>query len=207
MLKPKHRTRAVANLDTRDDDFETIHGHRVLRDGRSYRARLNFMDAQTIRDAGIHRQRPVTRVVAADGDPLSMHRPGWRVAATHDASDPLPRYGVTDADRKAVADSRAEYLRNLQDAWKTPATDARRKVQERNAKGQEVASFEEENEDNSDDITGAGDHGPKRRKRGDPGVIGAGVQEWKGELEPEEEDEDGNELEDAACPRSRRAPA
>jgi hypothetical protein len=146
------------------------------------------------------------RITDGTNDPLGLHKPGWRVAATHDVSDPLPRYGVTDADRKAVADARAEYLHNLQDAWKTPATDARRKVQARNAKGQETGTFEKE-EDNSDDITGAGERGPKRRKRGDPGVIGAGVQEWKGELEPEEEDEDGKELEDAACPRSRRAPA
>jgi hypothetical protein len=88
MLKTKDPTHAVANLDTRDDDFEIINGHRVLREGRSYRAGLTFMDAQTIRDGGAHRMRPVTRVVAADGDPLSMHRPGWRVAATHDADPP-----------------------------------------------------------------------------------------------------------------------
>jgi hypothetical protein len=117
MLKTKHPTHAVASLDTGDDDFAIIDGHRVLRDGRSYRAGLTFMDAQTIRDAGTHRMRPVTRVVAADGDPLSMHRPGWRVAATHDADPPEFSYGVSAADRQAIIDARQQYEDELTSAW------------------------------------------------------------------------------------------
>jgi hypothetical protein len=60
----------MKNHHNTNDDFEILpNGKKVLRDGRSYHAGLTFMDARTVLDAGVHRMRPVTRVVAADGAP------------------------------------------------------------------------------------------------------------------------------------------
>jgi hypothetical protein len=65
-------------------------------------------------------RRPnIGRVSTLDGDPMSLHRPGWRVPA-RDTCDPLPRHVVTDADRQAVIDSRQNYLDELASAWKHP---------------------------------------------------------------------------------------
>jgi hypothetical protein len=59
--------------------------------------------------------RPIARVTTADGDPLSMHRPGWRFAA-HEAPDPRARHVVTDADRQAIIDARQQYEDELTSA-------------------------------------------------------------------------------------------
>jgi hypothetical protein len=84
------------------------------------------------------------RVVPAS--PVSFHRPGWRLPATHDADPPEFSYGVTAADRQAIIDARQQYEDELTSAWQH---DARRKVQARNAKGQESGTYEEEEEDGS----------------------------------------------------------
>jgi hypothetical protein len=93
-----------------DDDFEIVRGKKVLKDGRIFRTKMTAMD-----NAMSH--RPIARVTTADGDPLSMHRPGWRLAATHEARDPLARHVVTDADRQAIIDARQQYEDELTSAW------------------------------------------------------------------------------------------
>jgi hypothetical protein len=83
------------------------------------------MDAQTIRDAGIHRTRPITRVVAADGDPLSLHRPGFRVPQ-EDTRDAYHRDAGCIANdaiaRQQVLDAREQYLGELTNAWRNDAS-------------------------------------------------------------------------------------
>jgi hypothetical protein len=88
-----------------NDDYEIVNGRKVLKDGRVYRAKMTLMDSG-------HRvsHRPVfARVTDATGDPLGLHKPGWRVPA-QDARDPLARHVVTDAARQAVLDARQHYL-------------------------------------------------------------------------------------------------
>jgi hypothetical protein len=122
-----------------DDDFEIVRGKKVLKDGRIFRTKMTAMD-----NAISH--RPIARVTTADGDPLSMHRPGWRLAATHDADPPEFSDGVAAADRQAIIDAMQQYEDELTSAWQHHG---RRKVQARNAKGQETGTYEEEEEDGS----------------------------------------------------------
>jgi hypothetical protein len=100
----------------------------------------------TLMDSG-HRvsHRPVfARVTDATGDPLGLHKPGWRVPA-QDARDPLARHVVTDAARQAVLDARQHYLDELTSAWKHPPGLR-----------------------DDDPITGAGTHNMRGMKPGDP---------------------------------------
>jgi hypothetical protein len=124
-----------------NDDYEVINGRKVLKDGRRYHAgSVLLMDSATPRHPGF------PRVKTADGNDLSFHKPGWRLAATHDADLAEFSYGVTAADRQAIIDARQQYEDELTSAWQH---DARRKVQARNAKGQESGTYEEEEEDGS----------------------------------------------------------
>jgi hypothetical protein len=123
-----------------NDDYEIVNGRKVLKDGRVYRAKMTLMDSG-------HRvsHRPVfARVTDATGDPLGLHKPGWRVPA-QDARDPLARHVVTDAARQAVLDARQHYLDELTSAWKHPP--GLRDI---------------------DRITGAGTHNVRGMKPGDP---------------------------------------
>jgi hypothetical protein len=70
-------------------------------------------------DSAMPRHPDLGRVSTIDGDPMSLHRPGWRVPA-RDTRDPLPRHVLTDADRQAVIDARQNYLDELASAWKHP---------------------------------------------------------------------------------------
>jgi hypothetical protein len=48
------------------------------------------------------------------GDPLGLHRPGWRIATGDSERDVRLR----DSQRKAIEDAHAEYLDRLTNAWK-----------------------------------------------------------------------------------------
>jgi hypothetical protein len=77
---------------------------------------MRFMDALP-RDVGEPSRRPL--VDSGDGDPLSMHKPGFRIAS-RDAR-PLAARLVTDAQLRSVADARAAYLHDLTNAWRGDA--------------------------------------------------------------------------------------
>jgi hypothetical protein len=87
-----------------NDYYEVINDRKVLKDGRRYHAgSVLLMDSATPRHPGF------PRVKTADGNDLSFHKPGWRLAATHDADPPEFSYGVTAADRQAIIDARQQY--------------------------------------------------------------------------------------------------
>jgi hypothetical protein len=91
----------------------------VIADGERLSVPLYCMDSVqqfVSRDARIaaridarHNNRGFVRVAAADGDPVGLHRSGWRIPV-QDAR-PTAGYIVTDAGRQAVDDAREAYLR------------------------------------------------------------------------------------------------
>jgi hypothetical protein len=95
-----------------DDAFDE---RGLLKDGHVYRPAGGLM----MMDSAMPRRPNFVRVSTLDGDPMSLHRPGWRVPA-RDTCDPRPRHVVTDADRRSVIDSRQNYLDELASAWKHP---------------------------------------------------------------------------------------
>jgi hypothetical protein len=101
-----------SNHTNDDGDFDE---RDLLKDGRVYRPAGGLM----MMDSAMPRRPNVGRVSTLDGDPMSLHRPGWRVPA-RDTCDPLPRHVVTDADRQAIIDARQNYLNELTSAWKHP---------------------------------------------------------------------------------------
>jgi hypothetical protein len=112
MLKRKHRD----NLNSHDFDERGL-----LKDGHTYRPSGGLM----LMDSATPRLPNSARITDGTNDPLGLHKPGWRVPAS-DASDPLARHVVTDADRQAIIDARQQYEDELTSAWQH---DARRKVQ------------------------------------------------------------------------------
>jgi hypothetical protein len=98
----------MKNHHNTNDDYEIINGRKILKDGRTYRARMTMMDS-----AMPHRPS-FARVTDGTGDPMGLHRPGWRVPA-QDAR-PLVGHVVTDA----VANARRQYVTDLENAWRTP---------------------------------------------------------------------------------------
>jgi hypothetical protein len=106
------------HIHTNNDDFDE---KGLLKDGHTYRAKLTMMDGLSARDRRIaaaidarHNARNQMRVTDATGDPMGLHRPGWRVPA-QDAR-PLADHVVTDA----VANARRQYVTDLENAWRTP---------------------------------------------------------------------------------------
>jgi hypothetical protein len=72
-----------------DDAFEE---RGLLKDGHVYRPAGGLM----MMDGAMPRRPNFSPVSTLDGDPMSLHRPGWPVPA-RDTCDPLPRHVVTDA--------------------------------------------------------------------------------------------------------------
>jgi hypothetical protein len=79
-----------------DDAFE----NGVLRDGARYRVHMRDSQASMITDG--------------TGDPLGLHRPGWRIATGGGERDTRLR----DSQRKLIEEAHAEYLDRLTNAWK-----------------------------------------------------------------------------------------
>src|SRR5437868_2729039 len=126
-----------------DADFDS---RGLLKDQRSYRASMRFMDSDMPRVPNA--ENPQTeRPLISDGrtgNPLNLHRPGFRVAA-RDARAPVLCSIMTDAGTQAKNRAYADYETQLRDAYKTPPGFG-----------------------SDDTITGAGSHGPRGAKEGTP---------------------------------------
>ena len=83
-----------------DDDEAFENG--VLRDGARHRVGLHMRDGRA----------PL--ITDGTGDPLGLHRPGWRIATGGAEGDTRLR----DSQRQAIEDAHAEYLDRLTNAWK-----------------------------------------------------------------------------------------
>ncbi|MFZ0150894.1 MAG: hypothetical protein WBG18_27525 [Xanthobacteraceae bacterium] len=94
----KHHTKLSDDFDERG----------LLKDGHTYRPSGGLM----MMDNAMSRRPGFPRVKTADGNELSFHRPGWRLAAPHDADPPEFSYGVTAADRQAIIDARQQSKTN-----------------------------------------------------------------------------------------------
>ena len=91
-----------------DDAFE----NGVLRDRARYRVPMHMRDGQP------------SMISDGTGDPLGLHRPGWRIATGGDDRDARLR----DSQRKLIEEAHAEYLDRLTNAWKgTPPTEGRQR--------------------------------------------------------------------------------
>jgi hypothetical protein len=91
-----------------DDAFE----NGVLRDRARYRVPLHMRDSQG----------PI--ITDGTGDPLGLHRPGWRIATGGGERDTRLR----DSQRKLIEEAHVEYLDRLTNAWKgNPPTEGRQR--------------------------------------------------------------------------------
>jgi hypothetical protein len=81
-----------------DDAFE----NGVLRDGARHRVGLHMRDGQS------------PMITDGTGDPLGLHRPGWRIASGGGERDARLR----DSQRKLIEEAHDEYLDDLTNAWK-----------------------------------------------------------------------------------------
>jgi hypothetical protein len=81
-----------------DDAFE----NGVLRDGARHHVRMHMRDGQPL------------MITDGTGDPLCLHRPGWRIASGGGERDAQLR----DSQRKLIEEAHAEYLDRLTNAWK-----------------------------------------------------------------------------------------
>ena len=88
-----------------DDEDSPFDERGILRDGRSATVRMSM------RDGGDHQRQ--LRIVDASGDPLGLHRPGFRVPARKDA---MLQDALDDA-----AKARAAWLDDLRNAWQGPS--------------------------------------------------------------------------------------
>jgi hypothetical protein len=89
-----------------DDAFE----NGVLRDGARYRVHMRDSQAPMITDG--------------TGDPLGLHRPGWRIATGGSERDARLR----DSQCKAIEEAHAEYLDRLTNARQSnPPTEGRQR--------------------------------------------------------------------------------
>jgi hypothetical protein len=88
-----------------DSDFEIVNGKKVLKDNRTYRAKMVLMDA-----APDNQRRSRIVDAAQPGDPYGTHRPGYRVFDVDDTGG-----------RKAIADAHEAYLFDLENAWRGDA--------------------------------------------------------------------------------------
>jgi hypothetical protein len=86
-------------MATHDDDaFE----NGVMRDGARHRVPMQMRDSRA------------PMITDGTGDPLALHRPGWRIASGGDDRDVRLR----DSQRKSIEDAHYEYLDRLTNAWK-----------------------------------------------------------------------------------------
>ena len=83
-----------------DDDEAFENG--VLRDGARHHVRMHMRDSQA----------PL--ITDGTGDPLGLHRPGWRIASGGSESN----VALRDSQRKLIEEAHAEYLDRLTNAWK-----------------------------------------------------------------------------------------
>jgi hypothetical protein len=91
-----------------DDEASPFDEHGILKEGRSATVSMST------RDGGDH-QRQLRRIDAS-GDPLGLHRPGFRVPARNDA---MLQDALDDA-----AKARAAWLDELCNAWRSPSKEA-----------------------------------------------------------------------------------
>jgi hypothetical protein len=91
------------------DDEDSLFDERgILKEGRSVTVRMSMRDS-------LENQRRL-RIVDASGDPLGLHRPGFRVPARNDA---MLQDALDDA-----AKARADWLDALCNAWRGPSKEA-----------------------------------------------------------------------------------
>ena len=81
-----------------DDAFE----NGVMRDGARHRVPMHMRDSQS------------PMITDGTGDPLGLHRPGWRIASGGSERDVRLR----DSQRKLIEEAYAEYSDRLTNAWK-----------------------------------------------------------------------------------------
>jgi hypothetical protein len=74
----------------------------VLRDGARHRVPIQMHDSLA------------PMITDGTGDPLGLHRPGWRIPSGGSESD----VALRDSQRKLIEEARAEYLDRLTNAWK-----------------------------------------------------------------------------------------
>jgi len=84
-----------------DDAFE----NGVLRDHARHHVRMHMRDGQS------------PMITDGTGDPLCLHRPGWRIASGGGERDLL----IRDSQRNAIEEAHAEYLDRLTNASKSNA--------------------------------------------------------------------------------------
>ena len=81
-----------------DDAFE----NGVMRDGARHRVPMHMRDSQS------------PMITDGTGDPLGLHRPGWRIPTGGSERDVRLR----DSQRKLIEEAYAEYSDRLTNAWK-----------------------------------------------------------------------------------------
>ncbi len=86
------------------EDDETFENG-VLRDRARFRVPLHMRDSQP----------PL--ITDGTGDPLALHRPGWRIASGGGERDARLR----ESERRAIEEAQAEYHDRLTNAWKDGA--------------------------------------------------------------------------------------
>jgi hypothetical protein len=119
---------------------EALDARGILRHGYGQRV------PHTMRDAAPRLAWDQHRASLTDGRSggVQANRPGFRM------------FTDDDAGRKAIADARASYIRDLENAWRNPPPrDAGfgsldKKIKKYNAKGQETGYFETEDDDAGD---------------------------------------------------------
>ena len=88
-----------------DDAFDE---HGVLRDGKTVRVSMQMRDAAMLRHAG-QRQQTTARITDGTGNPLGLHKPGFRVR--------------TGDNRQAIKDALAEYEAEMTNRWRDGDSD------------------------------------------------------------------------------------
>jgi hypothetical protein len=91
---------------THDDDAFDERG--ILRDGRSVRVSMQMRDAAMTRHTGQRQQTSSkNRITDGTGNPLGLHRPGWRIPTVQDrraTRDALQRYETQISNRFKCGD-------------------------------------------------------------------------------------------------------
>jgi hypothetical protein len=112
----KETIQMIRNKNRRRYRIDQIDDPKVLKDGESLRVPMMFMDTASTRSRSSFKPSP-SRVVDASGDPLGLHRPGFRIETGGDLFHQVVLDMKCDDRREAYS----EYEAELRDAWITPA--------------------------------------------------------------------------------------
>ena len=85
-----------------DDDYDDTFENGVMRDGARHRVPMHMRDSQA------------PMITDGTGDPLGLHRPGWRIPTGGSERD----VALRDSQRRLIEEAHAEYLDRLTNMWK-----------------------------------------------------------------------------------------